>query len=120
MNSKPIHIAEGSNAYSSSRDPFSRKPIKRYIPSMIRVALRGGRRVKVIKIEMRLTRLSNGLILDRDIIGAINISLKYLSSNGSPMALGSTGLHEVCESSESTPRANPNHRNKTREKTIKA
>jgi len=63
---------------------------------VIRIALRGGRRVRVIKIQMRLARLSNGLAMDRDVIGAINIGLKYLSSDGrawrspqqGPMQLG--------------------------------
>jgi len=93
LNNKPLHVFEESEAYSSSRDPFSGKPIKRYTPSVIRIALRGGRRVRVIKIQMRLARLSNGLTMDRDVIGAINIGLKYLSSDGSPVALGSTGPH---------------------------
>ena len=95
LNNKPLYVVEESEAYSSSRDPFSRKPIKRYTPSVIRFALRGGRRVRVIKIEMRIAKLSNGLTMDRDMIGAINIGLKYLKSDGSPMALGSTEPHEV-------------------------
>jgi putative transposase len=93
LNNKPLHVVEESEAYSSSRDPFSGKPIKRYTPSVTRIALRGGRRVGVIKIQIRLARLSNGLTMDRDMIGAINIGLKYLSSDGSPVALGSTGTH---------------------------
>jgi len=93
LNNKPLYVVEESEAYSSSRDPFSGKPIKRYTPSVIRIALRGGRRVKVIKIQMRLARLSNGLTLDRDVIGAINIGLKYLSSDGRSMAFPSTGPH---------------------------
>jgi putative transposase len=93
LNNKPLYVVEESEAYSSSRDPFSGKPIKRYTPSVIRIALRGGRRVRVIKIQIRLARLSNGLAMDRDVIGAINIGLKYLSSDGSPVALGSTGTH---------------------------
>jgi putative transposase len=93
LNNKPLYVVEESEAYSSSRDPFSGKPIKRYTPSVIRIALRGGRRVRVIKIQMRLARLSNGLTMDRDMIGAINIGLRYLSSDGSPMALGSTGTY---------------------------
>jgi transposase len=40
---------------------------------------------------MRLARLSNGLTMDRDVIGAINIGLRYLKSGGSPVVLGSTG-----------------------------
>ena len=42
LNNKPLHVVEESEAYSSSRDPFSGKPIKRYTPSVIRIALRGG------------------------------------------------------------------------------
>jgi IS605 OrfB family transposase len=102
LNNKPLYVFEESEAYSSSRDPFSEKPIKRYTPSVIRIALRGGRRVKVIKIQMRQARLSNGLTMDRDVIGAINIGLKYLSTDGrawrsplqSPMPLGSTATYE--------------------------
>jgi transposase len=60
---------------------------------VIRFALRGGRRVKVIKIQMRLAKLSNGLTLDRDMIGAINIGLRYLSSDGRGVAFPSTGPH---------------------------
>jgi IS605 OrfB family transposase len=93
LNNKPLYVVEESEAYSSSRDPFSRKPIKRYTPSVIRIALRGGRRVRVIKIQMRLARLSNGLTMDRDMIGAINIGLRYLSSDGRGMAFPSTGPH---------------------------
>ena len=93
LNNKPLYVVEESEAYSSSRDPFSRKPIKRYTPSVIRIALRGGRRVRVIKIQMRLARLSNGLTMDRDVIGAINIGLKYLSTDGREMAFPSTGPH---------------------------
>jgi IS605 OrfB family transposase len=32
LNNKPLYVFEESEAYSSSRDPFSRKPIKRYTP----------------------------------------------------------------------------------------
>jgi hypothetical protein len=60
---------------------------------VIRFALRGGRRVRVIKIQLRLARLSNGLTLDRDVIGAINIGLRYLKSDGRGVAFPSTGPH---------------------------
>jgi IS605 OrfB family transposase len=65
LSNKPLYVFEESEAYSSSRDPFSGKPIKRYTPSVIRIALRGGRRVRVIKIQMRLARLSNRLTMDK-------------------------------------------------------
>ncbi|WP_434731693.1 hypothetical protein WLZ34_02135 [Thermogladius sp. KZ2Tp1] len=67
-----------------------RKPI-----SVIRAAVRGARRVRVAKVALRLARLSNGLTLDRDVVGAVNIGLKHLTADGRPVALGSTGPHEV-------------------------
>ena len=57
---------------------------------MTRYAVRGRKKGRVIKVQLRLAKLDNGLVLDRDVIGAINIGLKYISSDGSPMALGST------------------------------
>jgi len=95
LNNKPIHVVEISEAYTSSIDPFTGKPIHKFIPSMIRFAVRGRKRVRVVKIQLRLAKLGNGLVLDRDVIGAINIGLKYLSSDGRTMALPSTEPHEV-------------------------
>ncbi|MFZ8823868.1 MAG: hypothetical protein ACO2O0_06950 [Desulfurococcales archaeon] len=62
---------------------------------MIHIALRGGRRVKVVKIQMRLARLSNGLTIDRDVIGTINIGLRYPSTDRKGMARSSTEPHGV-------------------------
>ena len=62
---------------------------------MIRFAVRGRKKIRVDKIQLRLAKLGNGLVLDRDVIGAINIGLKYLSSDGRAMALPSTEPHEV-------------------------
>lgn len=39
LNSKPLHVVEVSEAYTSSKDPFTGKPITSYIPSVIRIAL---------------------------------------------------------------------------------
>jgi len=91
LNNKPIHVVEISEAYSSSIDPFTGKHIKRFNPSVIRCAVRGVKRVRVVKVILRVS--DNGL--DRDVIGAVNIGLRYLNSDGSPMALDSTELHEV-------------------------
>jgi hypothetical protein len=64
-------------------------------PPVIRTAVRGANgRFKVVKVILRIAYV-DGKIVERDVVGAINIGLKYLSSNGSPMALGSTGAHEV-------------------------
>jgi len=51
--------------------------------------------VRVIRIRLRLARLSNGWILDRDMVGALNIGLRTLASNGSPVAFPSTEPHGV-------------------------
>ncbi len=93
LNSRPLHIVEVPEAYTSSIDPFTGKPIRRYTPSMTRLAVRGRKRIKVIKIQLRLAKLGNGLALDRDVIGAINIGLRYLSSDGRAVALPSTEPH---------------------------
>jgi len=67
-----------------------------YTPAVIRVArVSGGLRVRVIKIRLRLARLSNGWVLDRDMVGALNIGLRALSSDGRGVALGSTEPHAV-------------------------
>jgi len=91
LNNKPIHVVEVSETHSSSVDPFTKKPIKRFNLSVIRYAVRGVKRVRVVKVVLRVTR--NGL--DRDVIGAINIGLRYLSSDGRYVAFTSTEPHEV-------------------------
>ena len=61
---------------------------------MIYTVARGANgRFKVVKVVLRIAYV-DGRIVERDVIGAINIGLKYLSSDRSPMALGSTGAHE--------------------------
>ena len=51
-------------------------------------------RFKVVKVVLRIAYV-DGRVVERDIVGAINIGLKYLSLDRSPVALGSTGVHEV-------------------------
>jgi hypothetical protein len=77
-------------------------------PPLICTAVRGAKgRFKVVKVVLRVAYV-DGRIVERDVVGAINIGLKYLYSDGSPVALGSTGAHEVrVEASEPTPRPNP-------------
>jgi len=52
-------------------------------------------RVRVIRIRLRLARLSNGWILDRDMVGALNIGLRALASGGRGVAFPSTEPHAV-------------------------
>ncbi|MCC6033562.1 MAG: IS200/IS605 family accessory protein TnpB-related protein [Desulfurococcaceae archaeon] len=95
LDGKPVHVIKVSERGTSSKDPFTGKRInKRFEPLVIRTAVKGLKKVKVLKIVLRITKVS-GRILERDVVGAVNIGLKYLNSNGSPMALGSTCTHEV-------------------------
>jgi len=94
LDEKPIHVIKVSERGTSSRDPFTGKSIKKFEPLMIRTAVKELRRVKVLKTVLRVAKVG-GRVLERDVIGAINIGLKHLSSDGSPMALGSTGAHGV-------------------------
>ena len=94
LDEKPIHIVEVSERGTSSRDPFTGKRIRRFKPLMIRTAVKGLKRVKAVKMVLRVAKVGKRA-LERDVVGAINIGLKYLNSDGSPVALGSTGTHEV-------------------------
>jgi len=95
LGQKPIHVESIYEGDTSSKDPFDQSKLS-YTPAVIRVAMvSGGLRVRVIKIRFRLARLSNGWVLDRDMVGALNIGLRALASNGSPVALGSTEPHAV-------------------------
>jgi IS605 OrfB family transposase len=95
LEDRPVHVVRISERGSSSVDPFTRKRIEGYSPLVIRTAVRGAKgRFKVVKVVLRVAYV-DGRIVERDVVGAINIGLKYLYSDGSPMALGSTGAHEV-------------------------
>jgi hypothetical protein len=50
---------------------------------VIRSAVKGLKRVKVMRIALRVAKIG-GRALERDVVGAVNIGLKYLSSDGSP------------------------------------
>jgi putative transposase len=94
LDEKPIHVVKVSENGTSSRDPFTGRRIRRFKPLVIRTAVKGVKRVKVVKVALRVAWV-NGGVLERDVVGAVNIGLKYLNSDGSPVALGSTGAHEV-------------------------
>jgi transposase, IS605 OrfB family, central region len=94
LEEKPVHVVRVSEKGSSSIDPFTSLRIRSYRSLMIRFAVKGAKRVKVVKVLLRIASV-NGRVLERDVVGAINIGLKYLNSDGGPMALGPTGTHEV-------------------------
>ena len=94
LEGKPIYVAKVSERDSSTTDPFTGVKIGNYTSLMIRCAVKGVKKVKVLKTILRVAK-ANGRILERDAVGAINIGLRYLTSDGSPVALGSTGAHGV-------------------------
>jgi IS605 OrfB family transposase len=94
LDEKSVHVVKVSERGTSSRDPFTGRRIRRFKPLVIRTAVKGVKRVKVLKIVLRMAKVG-GRVLERDVVGAVNIGLKYLNSDGSPVALGSTGAHEV-------------------------
>jgi transposase len=94
LDGKPIHVVGVSERGTSSRDPFTGRRVRSFEPLVIRTAVEGLKRVKVVKVVLRAAWVG-GRALERDIMGAINIGLKYLNSDGSPVALGSTGIRGV-------------------------
>ena len=94
LEERSIHVIKVSEASTSSRDPFTGARINGFKPLMIRTAVKEPRRVRVVKLVLRVTRVNVG-VLERDVVGAVNIGLKFLSPDGSPVALGPTGTHEV-------------------------
>jgi len=91
LENKPLYVDTINEAYTSTTDPFTGKRLTSFTPLMMRYAWRGRKRVKAYKFRLRIAE--NGL--DRDVIGAINIGLKYMNSNGRLMALASTEPHAV-------------------------
>ncbi|MDT7889767.1 MAG: IS200/IS605 family accessory protein TnpB-related protein [Desulfurococcales archaeon] len=108
LEDRPIHVVKVSEKGSSSVDPFSKRRIDGYSPLVIRSAVkRASGRYKAIKIVLRIAYV-DGRVFERDVVGAINIGLEYLSSGGRPVAFGSTGAHEVLgETGDPEPRCNP-------------
>jgi IS605 OrfB family transposase len=94
LDEKPIRVEKVSESGTSSRDPFTGTLIKDYEPLVIRNVVRGLKRVRVAKTTLRVARVCDRVV-ERDVAGAINIGLRYLSSNGRPVALASTGTHDV-------------------------
>jgi len=59
----------------------------------------------VVKVTLGVVG-EGGRILERDVVGLVNIEFRYLHPEGSLMALGLKGTHEVCEACEPTQRCN--------------
>ena len=94
LDEKPVHLVKVSESETSSRDPSTGRRVRSFEPLVIRSAVKGLKRVKAMKIVFRVAKTGER-VLERDVVGAINIGLKYLNTDGSPVALGSTGAHGV-------------------------
>jgi len=82
-----VYVESIYDGDTSRKDPFDQSRELSYAPAVIRVArVSGSLRVKVIKIRLRLARLSNSWVLDRDMVGALNIGLRALSSGARGLA----------------------------------
>jgi len=97
LSQKPLYLETIGEEGTSSRDPFSKRRKLTYAPAVIRVSVSGGsrKRVRVERVILRVTRLSNGWFLDRDMVGSLSMGLRVLTSDGRPVALSSTEPHAV-------------------------
>ena len=102
LQDSPVHVELVDERSTSTIDPFSGRRIRWWLPSVTRVAARGGHRyirVKVFKLWLRYG-LANGYMVERDFIGAINIGAKWSRLNGLHpdvwgVAFPANGAHEA-------------------------
>ena len=92
LEEKPVQVVEICESGTSSRTPSGVHISFR--PLVIRTAVRGASgRVRPVKIRLRVGK-ARGEVWERDILGAINIGLRYLQMGGF-VALAPTGAHAV-------------------------
>jgi len=90
LEEKPIQVVEVSEAGTSSRTPSGVRIT--FSPLVIRTAVRGtSGRVRPVKIRLRVGRAGDE-VWERDVLGAVNIGLKYLQMGGF-VASAPTGAH---------------------------
>jgi IS605 OrfB family transposase len=90
LEEKPIQVAEVSEAGTSSRTPSGTRIT--FTPLVIRTAVRGASgRVRPVKMRLRVGR-AGGEVWERDVLGAVNIGLRYLQMGG-VVASAPTGAH---------------------------
>jgi IS605 OrfB family transposase len=92
LDEKPIQVVEVGESGTSSRTPSGVHISFR--PLVIRTAVRGASgRVRPVKIRLRVGK-ARGEVWERDVLGAINIGLRYLQMGGF-VASAPTGAHAV-------------------------
>ncbi len=92
LEKKPIQVVEVSESRTSSRTPSG--VCIAFSPLVIRTAVRGASgRTRPVKIRLRVGRAEDEM-WERDVMGAVNIGLKYLQMGGF-VASAPTGAHAV-------------------------
>ncbi len=92
LEEKPIQVVEVGEFGTSSRTPSGVHISFR--PLVIRTAVRGASgRVRPVKIRLRVGK-ARGEVWERDVLGAINVGLRYLQMGGF-VALAPTGARAV-------------------------
>jgi IS605 OrfB family transposase len=92
LEEKPIQVVEVGESGTSSRTPSGVHISFR--PLVIRRAVRGASgRVRPVKIRLRVEEAC-GEVWERDVLGAVNIGLRYLQMGGF-VASAPTGAHAV-------------------------
>jgi len=90
LDEKPIQVVEVSESRTSSRTPSGVRIT--FSPLVIRTAVRGtSGRVRPVKIRLRVGK-ARGEVWERDVLGAVNIGLRYLQMGGF-VASAPTGAH---------------------------
>ena len=90
LEEKPMQVVGVPEAGTSSRTPSGARIT--FSPFVIRAAVRGASgRVRPVKIRLRVGR-AGGEVWERDVLGAVNIGLRYLQMGGF-VASVPTGAH---------------------------
>jgi IS605 OrfB family transposase len=69
LDEKPIHVVKVSERGTSSRDPFTGRRVRGFEPLVIRTAVKGLKRVKVMRVVLRIAKVG-GRVLERRLRGS--------------------------------------------------
>ena len=69
LDEKPVHVVEVSERGTSSRDPSTGRRVRSFEPLVIRTAVKGLKRVKVMRVVLRIAKVG-GRVLERRLRGS--------------------------------------------------
>jgi len=105
LEEKPIQVVEVAESRTSSHTPSGARISFR--PLVIRTAVRGASgRVRTVKIRLRVGRAGDET-WERDVLGAVNIGLRYLQMGGLCGVGPDVGPCGAGDAGEPAPRPNP-------------